>query len=71
MGTTSLNKDQHEAIRMVFQRLCEDETTVRLLFGHFQGDFLVGAPFRIELTHNRPIVDRPRRHSPVTPQRVY
>jgi CheY-like chemotaxis protein len=41
MGTQSLNKDQHEAIRMVFQRLCEDEGMVSLIFGHFRGDFRV------------------------------
>lgn len=41
MGTSSLDKDKHEAIRMVFQRLCEDEGVVHLVFGAFRGDFRV------------------------------
>ncbi|WP_306590815.1 hypothetical protein [Geothrix sp. 21YS21S-4] len=37
----SLNKDTHEAIRMVFQRLCEGEDKVELQFGAFRGEFRV------------------------------
>ena len=51
MGTNSLNKDTSEAIRMVFQRLCEDEGSVRLIFNSFRGEFrvLAEAPDRVIL----------------------
>ncbi|WP_291272957.1 hypothetical protein [Geothrix sp.] len=41
MGSRSLNKEDHEAIRMVFQRLCEAEDKVELHFGAFKGEFRV------------------------------
>ena len=51
MGVRSLNKEDPQAIRMVFQRLCEAEDTVQLSFGAFRGDFAVLAetPDRIIL----------------------
>jgi CheY-like chemotaxis protein len=51
MGARSQNKDQHEAIRMVFQRLCEDEGIVELTFGSLHGEFkvLAEAPDRVIL----------------------
>lgn len=51
MGAKSLNKEEPEAIRMVFQRLCEGEQAVHLTFGTLQGDFTVLAetPDRIIL----------------------
>ena len=51
MGTRNPNKEDPEAIRMVFQRLCESESAVKLTFGTFQGDFrvLAEAPDRIVL----------------------
>jgi CheY-like chemotaxis protein len=51
MGIRSLNKDQHEAIRMVFQRLCEGEGTIQLAFGALSGEFkvLAEAPDRVIL----------------------
>ncbi|GLH73338.1 hypothetical protein GETHLI_18400 [Geothrix limicola] len=51
MGTRNLNKDEPEAIRMVFQRLCEGEESVRLTFGQLSGEFkvLAEAPDRIIL----------------------
>lgn len=51
MGERSLNKDQPEAIRMVFQRLIEDESVVQLLFGIFRSDVrvLAEAPDRVIL----------------------
>lgn len=51
MGGRSLNKDQHEAIRMVFQRLCEGEDAVELAFGALHGEFkvLAEAPDRVIL----------------------
>jgi CheY-like chemotaxis protein len=51
MGARSLNKDQTEAIRMVFQRLCEGEDTVQLAFGTLHGEFkvLAEAPDRVIL----------------------
>lgn len=45
MGARSLNKEDPEAIRMVFQRLCEGEAKVHLAFGNFQGEFPVLAEF--------------------------
>ena len=49
MGIRSLNKEQHEAIRMVFQRLCEGEEAIRVAYGTFHGDFkvLAEAPDRV------------------------
>lgn len=49
MGARNLNKEQHEAIRMVFQRLCEGEAAVQLAFGTFHGEFkvLAEAPDRV------------------------
>jgi CheY-like chemotaxis protein len=46
-----LNKEQHEAIRMVFQRLCEGEDAVQLAFGALHGEFkvLAEAPDRVIL----------------------
>jgi CheY-like chemotaxis protein len=51
MGERSLNKDQPQAIRMVFQRLIEDESVVQLLFGAFRSDVrvLAEAPDRVIL----------------------
>jgi CheY-like chemotaxis protein len=51
MGQRSLNKDQPEAIRMAFQRLCEDEGALQVVFGSFRGDFrvLAEAPDRVIL----------------------
>lgn len=51
MAAQSQNKEQSEAIRMVFQRLVENEGTVHLAFGKFQGDFrvLAEAPDRVIL----------------------
>ena len=51
MAQRSLNKDQPEAIRMAFQRLCEDEGTLKAVFGTFRGDFrvLAEAPDRVIL----------------------
>lgn len=51
MGTKSLNKEEPEAIRMVFQRLCAGDESVHLTFGTLQGDFKVLAetPDRIIL----------------------
>lgn len=51
MGDRNLSKDQSQAIRMVFQRLCEDEGVLQLAFGPFQGDFRVlgEAPDRVIL----------------------
>lgn len=51
MGERSLNKDQPQAIRMVFQRLVEDESVVQLLFGSFHSEVrvLAEAPDRVIL----------------------
>src|SRR5664279_2164772 len=51
MGERSLNKDQPQAIRMVFQRLCEDESVVQLIFGSFRSDVrvLAESPDRVIL----------------------
>jgi hypothetical protein len=51
MGASNLDKDKSEAIRMVFQRLCEGEDTVQLVFGALHGEFkvLAEAPDRIIL----------------------
>jgi CheY-like chemotaxis protein len=51
MGARSLNKEDPQTIRMVFQRLCEDEAKVQLAFGAFRGEFSVLAetPDRIIL----------------------
>ena len=51
MGARNLNKDQIEAIRMVFQRLCEGEEQVQVTFGKLNGEFkvLAEAPDRIIL----------------------
>jgi CheY-like chemotaxis protein len=51
MGVRNLNKEQHEAIRMVFQRLCEGEDAVQLAFGALHGEFkvLAEAPDRVIL----------------------
>lgn len=51
MATRSLNKEEPEAIRMVFQRLCEGENSVKLTFGNLSGEFkvLAEAPDRIIL----------------------
>lgn len=51
MGARSLNKEDPEAIRMVFQRLCENEGKVDLAFGKYQGAFavLAEAPDRVIL----------------------
>jgi CheY-like chemotaxis protein len=51
MGARNLDKDQSETIRMVFQRLCEDEDTIQLVFGNLHGEFkvLAEAPDRIIL----------------------
>lgn len=47
----NLNKEQTEAIRMVFQRLCEGEERVQVAFGNLNGEFkvLAEAPDRIIL----------------------
>jgi len=51
MATRSLNKEEPEAIRMVFQRLCEGEDSVHLTFGTLKGEFkvLAEAPDRVIL----------------------
>lgn len=51
MGSRSLNKDQTQAIRMAFQRLCENDESVQVLFGTFRGEFkvLADAPDRVIL----------------------
>ena len=51
MGSHSLNKEQPEAIRMVFQRLCEGEESVQLIHGTFRRAFKVlgEAPDRVIL----------------------
>jgi CheY-like chemotaxis protein len=51
MGAHNLDKDRSDAIRMVFQRLCEDENAVELAFGAFHGEFkvLAEAPDRVIL----------------------
>ena len=51
MGARNLDKDKTETIRMVFQRLCEDEDVVELAFGTLHGEFkvLAEAPDRIIL----------------------
>jgi hypothetical protein len=51
MTTRNLNKEQLEAIRMVFQRLCEGEESVQLSFGKLSGEFkvLAEAPDRVIL----------------------
>lgn len=51
MGERSLNKEQPQAIRMVFQRLVEDESVVQLVFGTFHSDVrvLAEAPDRVIL----------------------
>ncbi|MBI1751645.1 MAG: hypothetical protein HY014_16450 [Acidobacteria bacterium] len=41
MATRSLNKEEPEAVRMVFQRLCEGEESVQVAFGTLKGDFKV------------------------------
>jgi CheY-like chemotaxis protein len=47
----NLNKEQTEAIRMVFQRLCEGEERVQVAFGTLHGEFkvLAEAPDRVIL----------------------
>lgn len=47
----NLNKEQTEAIRMVFQRLCEGEERVQVAFGALHGEFkvLAEAPDRVIL----------------------
>jgi CheY-like chemotaxis protein len=49
MATRSLNKEDPESIRMVFQRLCEAEDSVQLVFGNLNGEFkvLAEAPDRV------------------------
>lgn len=49
MSSPSLNKEDPEAIRMVFQRLCQAGASVRLAFGAFHGEFrlLAEAPGRV------------------------
>jgi CheY-like chemotaxis protein len=51
MGARNLDKDSQEAIRMAFQRLCEDENAVQVSFGALRGEFkvLAEAPDRIIL----------------------
>lgn len=51
MATRSLNKEEPESIRMVFQRLCEAEDSVQLALGNLNGEFKVLAetPDRIIL----------------------
>ncbi|WLT31641.1 hypothetical protein [Geothrix sp. PMB-07] len=51
MANRSLNKEEPEAVRMVFQRLCEGEESVQLTFGTLKGEFkvLAEAPDRIIL----------------------
>jgi len=51
MAARNLNKEQVEAIRMVFQRLCEGEDLIQVHFGDLQGEFKVLAetPDRIIL----------------------
>ena len=51
MGVRNLNKEQIEAIRMVFQRLCEGEERIQVAFGKLNGEFkvLAEAPDRIIL----------------------
>jgi CheY-like chemotaxis protein len=45
MGARSLNIDQPDIIRMVFQRLCEGEEAVQLVYGTLRGEFKVLAEF--------------------------
>ena len=49
MSSPGLNKEDPEAIRMVFQRLCLSGGSVRLAFGAFHGEFrlLAEAPDRL------------------------
>ena len=51
MGSRNPNKEDPEAIRMAFQRLCEAEGVVQLAFGAFKGEFrlLAETPDRIIL----------------------
>jgi hypothetical protein len=51
MAARSLNKEDSDAIRMVFQRLVEGEAKVHLAFGKLQGEFqvLAEAPDRVIL----------------------
>ena len=51
MATRNLNKEHLEAIRMVFQRLCEGEERIQVGFGNFHGEFkvLAEAPDRVIL----------------------
>ncbi len=51
MGAHSLDKDGNEAIRMAFQRLCEDDGALQVTFGTLHGEFkvLAEAPDRIIL----------------------
>ena len=51
MNARNLNKEQVEAIRMVFQRLCEGEQSLQVGYGDFHGEFKVLAemPDRIIL----------------------
>lgn len=51
MSARTLHKEDAEAIRMVFQRLCEGEESVQVGFGNLKGEFkvLAEAPDRIIL----------------------
>ncbi len=51
MAARSPNKEDAQTIRMVFQRLCEDEAKVQLVFGAFRGEVpvLAESPDRIIL----------------------
>ena len=51
MAERSLHKEQPEAIRMVFQRLCEDENPLQLVFGPLRHEVkvLAEAPDRVIL----------------------
>ena len=51
MATRNLNKEDIQAIRMVFQRLCEGDHLVQVSFGKLNGEFkvLAEAPDRIIL----------------------
>ncbi len=51
MAARNLNKEHIEAIRMVFQRLCEGEERVQVAFGNLHGEFkmLAETPDRIIL----------------------
>ena len=51
MGARNLDKDRSETIRMVFQRLCEDDGVLQVTFGALHGEFkvLAEAPDRIIL----------------------